>query len=254
MHPINKLLGLFGLTLARAQKTKKIPKEFLANYKRNLHELRKNSRGFGVTKEIYYELGGHPGGFADYECQFAAYHIHRLNPGQILDVGSYRFFILGLLATYPVTTVDVRDRKSALDSETIVSCDAKRLKLPDDCFDVVTSLCALEHFGLGRYGDEFDPSADRKALAEMVRVVRPTGHLILSTTITNCQPTIAFNAHRIYSYDMIRNLCANLVCQEEKFYSHELNRSCSLEEVTQEPQQWDVYLGCWRKGSDRSSC
>jgi hypothetical protein len=42
-------------------------------------------------------------------------------------------------------------------------------------------LCALEHFGLGSYGDRYDPHADEQAITEMIRVPTPGGHLVLST-------------------------------------------------------------------------
>jgi ubiquinone/menaquinone biosynthesis C-methylase UbiE len=111
----------------------------------------------------------------------------------------------------------------------------------------VLSLCALEHFGLGRYGDEIDGRADAQAFAEMIRVLKPGGHLVFSTTLTRAHPSIAFNAHRIYNQKNIQALCSGLTCREERFYSHSKRCFCSPEEVTAEPKQWDVYCGCWRK-------
>ena len=224
-----------------------IPEEFERNYSRNLRELRRNPEGFNISEEIRYDVGIHPENFIDYECAFAAYHISRLNPQDILDIGSYRHFILGVLSHFKVTTIDVRDRKTISNNEIVVTCDAKALRLPDNSFDVVMSLCTLEHLGLGRYGDEFDADADKKAFREMIRVLRPGGHLIFTTTVTRAQPCIAFNAHRIYSYKMLKSLFANLLCIEEKFYSHKLQSFCPWEEVTAEQDAWDVYCGCWQK-------
>jgi len=225
-----------------------IPKEFRAEYNRDLARLKKNPGGFRIFREPVFERGFHPENFVDYECTFAAFHIGRAKPRKILDVGSYRHFILGLLAHFPITTIDVRKRKPISRNETVVTGDAKKLNLPNRSFDLVLSLCAVEHFGLGRYGDEFDSSADQKAFAEMVRVLKPGGRLIFTTTITRAQPSIAFNAHRIYSHEMLQLFCSGLRCVEEKFYSHKLPGFCSPEEVTTDPKWWDVYLGCWEKG------
>ena len=228
-----------------------IPEEFVKAYNHNLRELRRNSRGFSISEEIRYDVGTHPENFTDYECAVATYHINRLNPKNILDIGSYRHFILGLLAHFKVTTIDIRDRKTISNNEVVVTGDAKNLDLPDNSFDAVMSLCTLEHLGLGRYGDEFDVDADKKAFQEMIRVLKPGGHLIFTTTITRAQPCLAYNAHRIYSYEMLRAFCDNLICIEEKFYSHRIQGFCSWEEFTTEPNVWDVYCGCWQKKKAR---
>jgi SAM-dependent methyltransferase len=230
-----------------------IPREFMANYERNLAELQKDPRGFSIFRALAYEVGVHPEDFKDAECGFATYHISRFNPRSILDIGSYRYFVLGMLAHYQVTTVDIRSRKPISGNEVIITCDAKNLGLPDSFFDVVISLCALEHFGLGRYGDEFAVDADKKAFKEMIRVLKPGGRLIFTTTITRAQPSIAFNTHRIYDYEMIRRFCADLTCIEEKFYNRKIEDFCSLEEVTTKPGAFDVYYGCWGKKRDSAS-
>jgi len=112
---------------------------------------------------------------------------------------------------------------------------------------MVVSLCTLEHFGLGRYGDDIDMEGDRKAFEEMIRVIRPGGTLVFSTTITRAAPQIAFNSHRIYDHAMIRSFCDKLQCVDEDFFSNELGTGCDLERVTDAPAAWDVYCGCWRK-------
>jgi SAM-dependent methyltransferase len=227
---------------------KMIPREFRGEYSRDLAKVKKNPGRFRIFREPAYERGPHAKNFVDYECAFAASHIRQANPGNVLDVGSYRHFILGLLANFSITTIDVRNRTPISPSEVVITCDAKKLNLPDHSFDLVLSLCALEHFGLGRYGDEFDLRADEKALGEMIRVLKPGGRLIFTTTITRALPSIAFNAHRIYNLEMLRSFCAGLICVEEKFYSHKMKGFCSLEEVTTDLKWWDVYLGCWEKG------
>ena len=220
------------------------PKE---KYNRDWEALKRDPRGFEVFQEPVFDGGDHPQDFIDHQCAFAAFHLSRLRPRKILDVGSYRHFILGLLAHSPVTTLDVRPRKPGVEKETILTGDAKHLALPDQSFDLVASLCALEHFGLGRYGDEFDLDADRKSFSEMIRVLRPGGHLVFTTTITRAAPSIAFNAHRIYDLRILREMCARLTCVEERFYSHEKKGFCALGEVTDKAGWWDVYCGCWEK-------
>lgn len=250
MHPINKLLISYGLQISI--KRNKIPKEFMADYNKQLTQLRRNPRGFNIFRKLCYETGVHPTTYVDHECAFASYHISRLNPKNVLDIGSYRHFILGMLSHFKVTTVDVRGRAPISNNEVIVTCDAKKLNLPDNEFDVVISLCALEHFGLGRYGDKFDFNADKKAFEEMIRVLKPNGRLVFTTQLTRGKPSIAFNAGKVYDYEILRKFCDNLICEDEKFYSSKTGDFCSLEEVTTEPNKWDVYCGCWKKRRDAS--
>lgn len=248
MHPINKLLSFFGFRIARTRASQPgIPGAFLDAYRRQLETARKTGHRFDVIEECYFDAGEHPEDNAHFEFAFAAMHLCQLKPSRILDIGSGRHFVLGLLAHFEVTTIDVRPRTPMLPNETVITCDAKKLTLPDAGFDVVTSLSSVEHFGLGRYGDEFDLEADCKAVAEMIRVLRPTGHLILTLPFTRGRPTLAFNAHRIYDLDLVHSLCTELSPVEEKFYSHRVNGFCPLKQISAEPGVWDVYCGCWRK-------
>src|SRR3989338_10575578 len=237
----------FKKLLDVARGKNKIPKEFMARYNQCLARVKKEPGDFAVYKGLRYDAGSHPKSYIDYECEFAARYLDELNPAKILDIGSYRHFIIGLLSHFSVTTVDVRGREPISAKETVFIGDAKKLDLPDNTFDAVLSLCTLEHIGLGRYGDEFDLEADKKAFQEMIRVLKPNGYLIFTTQITRAKPSIVFNAHRIYSYEMLRAFCRDLTCVEEKFYSSKIKDLCRLGEITEKPETWDVYLGCWEK-------
>lgn len=244
MHPVNKILSAAGVRLA---KNPGIPASFVRDYKLNLARLRNSPGDFIVLEEMFYDAGEHPENYVDYECIFASRHLSRIKPDSILDVGSYRHFIIGLLSHYRVTSIDVRKRSPLSDNESVVTCDAKKLTLPDNSFDAVSSLCAIEHFGLGRYGDEFDPEADSKAFSEIIRVLKPGGHLIFTTTLTKGQPSIVFNGHRIYSHEMIKKFCSGLIPVDEKAFNRAAGCFCETDRVTAEPLIWDVYCGCWRK-------
>lgn len=246
MHPINKLLSLLGLKLSRV----KVQRTSSA-YQASLEAFKRNPGRYTVFAQFMDENDDHPVSNIDFECAFASRHLSRLKPETLIDIGSYRHFVIGLLAHFQVTTIDVRERTPMSDNEIAITCDARSLKLHDGSFDACTSLCALEHIGLGRYGDELDDQGDCKALKEMVRVLKPGGRLIFSTTITRGKPQIAFNAHRIYSHDMIKNMCSNvgLTLEEERFFSNQLMNFCPYDEVTKEAKAWDIYLGCWKKSS-----
>ena len=250
MHPINKILSYFGVQLYKSSRQAGFPAEFRRRYNDDLKALLANPpSGFKIFSEIMYEKGIHPQNSVDAECSFVARHINRIRPESILDIGSYRHFIFGLLAHYSITTLDVRPRKTMLDTEKVVVGDAKNLPFKNESFNLVLSLCTLEHLGLGRYGDEIDFDADKKALREIARVLKSGGSFIFTTEITNTEPQIAFNSHKIYDHNVIQKLCAeaNLFLIEEKYFSRSQNDYCSLAEVTSEPKKRDVYMGLWEK-------
>ncbi len=62
--------------------------------------------------------------------------------------------------------------------------------------DSLSCLHALEHFGLGRYGDPIDPSGYERGIANMGALLRPGGTFYLSTPIG--QARVEFNAHRVF--------------------------------------------------------
>ncbi len=248
MHPANRLLSLLGLRISRAGSSE-IPGDFMRRYEDGYRRVQGNGRGFDSFRQLIYEAGDHPSSHIDFQCSFAASVVASRSPTSILDVGSYRHFVLGLLGHYRVTTLDVRPRSPATAFETVLTSDAKSIDAGSGQFDLVVSLCAIEHFGLGRYGDDFDLDGDVTALGEMVRVLRPGGALVVSTTITRARPAIAFNAHRIYDQSMIASIRGGLGLglEREAFFSHARGAAIPLNEVTAQPGAWDVYCGCWTK-------
>lgn len=217
----------------------------------NLRDLLLNPpKGFDVLKSAkYIDVGHQAVNFIDYECAFAARMLQRLRPNEILDVGSYRHFILGVLSHYNLTSVDVRSMAGQIEieNETRVVCDAKKLELESESFDVVMSLCSIEHFGLGRYGDEFDLDGDKKAFSEMRRVLKKDGCIIFSTTISRGKPVVFYNAHRVYSHEMILEFCSGLELIEESFLNLKRMKICKKEEITDISGDHNIYLGCWMK-------
>ncbi|HEY2324823.1 MAG TPA: DUF268 domain-containing protein [Thermoanaerobaculia bacterium] len=250
MHPVNRFLSAFGVRLSRLNPPPPPPVtppgfEYLDE---QFEQCRKNNRGFAVEKRLYFQSGEHPRNYVDFECAFAAKQLLRERPAKVMDIGSYRQFIIGLLARGEVITLDVRKRTPDCPTETVLTGDAKTIPLPDDSLDAIVSLCAIEHFGLGRYGDEFDPEGDLKAFREMRRVIKPGGTLIFTTTMTGGRPTIWFNAHRVYDRAMLDQFVAGMTRVDEEFFSQQTLTPCTEEQLTKGPE-WDVYAGCWRKNA-----
>lgn len=246
MHPINRLLAHLGVGVHRLRQP---PAAFMQSYEANLRAAMAAKLPYRVLREVGCDIGNHPASYKEHECGFAADCLARQKPATILDIGSYRDFVLGLAAAHQVTTLDVRAAPKICANETVAVEDAKSLSFADDRFDAVVSLSSIEHFGLGRYGDEFDLTGDRKALREMIRVLKPGGAMIFSTTLTAGPPCLVYNLHRIYTREILRELCRPLTREREAYFSHRSASFCDFDQISKTPGVWDVYCGCWTKAA-----
>ncbi len=104
---------------------------------------------------------------------FASSWIRKCAPAMIHDIGSHRAWVLGLGASYPVTSLDVREPAIRLDNEIFSVGRAEALPWTNGSVEMLTCLHSIEHFGLGAYGDDFDIFGDHKAAKEIARVVKP---------------------------------------------------------------------------------
>ena len=105
-------------------------------------------------------------------------------------------FVAHLLTFREVEVVDVRALTSTIPGLTFLQADGRTLEGIDDrAVESLSSLHALEHFGLGRYGDELDPEGHRKGMRAAERVLADGGRLWISFPIGN--PRVQFNAQRV---------------------------------------------------------
>jgi SAM-dependent methyltransferase len=109
----------------------------------------------------------------------------------------------------PVTVMDVRALPSLVDGLTFVQSDASNLKhFGSSGLESVSSLHAIEHFGLGRYGDPVNPDAPFEAMRALVSVLGPGGILYLAVPIG--VERLEFNAHRVFAPSTILQALAGL--------------------------------------------
>ena len=154
-----------------------------------------------------------------YQDCWGARKLFEIQPASILDIGCTVLFT-GIMSQFrPTVSVDVRPVQSALPGLTNVKGDITALNFPDSSQECIVSLCVIEHIGLGRYGDRLDPLGARKAAREMLRVLKPGGHLLLSTLVG--RPCLAFNAHRIFSVEEFLSMFPGCDIVEDVFLDPE---------------------------------
>lgn len=152
-------------------------------------------------KFIYADKYAEAGEIKNYFWQdlWAAQLIYKNNPGKHYDIGSrVDGFIAHLLSfRKDVTLIDIRPLEKTVPGLGFICADATNLEgIEDDSIESLSALCSLEHFGLGRYGDEIDPEACFKAFDAIQRKVMPGGMAYISVPVG--REHVEFNAHRIF--------------------------------------------------------
>ena len=139
-----------------------------------------------------------------YQDQLVARWIHEDSPSRHVDVGSRLDGFVGSLSVFrEVEVLDIRPQHETISNVKFHQLDLM-LPLPEKWIDSTPSLSCLhtiEHFGLGRYGDAIDPEGHLKGLAQLKKMVMPSGLLYLSTPIG--PQRIEFNAHRIFAPETV---------------------------------------------------
>jgi SAM-dependent methyltransferase len=130
---------------------------------------------------------------------WAARLILARSPSRHLDIGSrIDGFVAYVLLFLPVTVIDIRPLQVEIPNLSFIQGDGMDLRmLPDNSVESLSCLHALEHFGLGRYGDRVNPLAHEEAMLEFQRVLAPQGHLYLSVPIG--RERLRFNSQRVFA-------------------------------------------------------
>jgi SAM-dependent methyltransferase len=136
-----------------------------------------------------------------YHPAWAARILAETKPEYHVDISSILSFSTLVSAFLPVRFYDYRPAELELEGLTSERADLMNLAFGDDSIASLSCMHTIEHVGLGRYGDKLDPQADLRAISELKRVLKPGGDLLFVTPVG--RPMVAFNAHRIYSYEQI---------------------------------------------------
>lgn len=136
-----------------------------------------------------------------------AQQVFKNKPIKHVDVGSrIDGFVAHVAAYRPIEVIDIRPLNTKIDNMQFIQLDFMR-SLPSiyhEYTDSISCLHALEHFGLGRYGDPIDFEGHIKGLNNLTTMLKPGGTLYLSVPIGNQR--IEFDAHRVFSINTVLEL------------------------------------------------
>ena len=161
---------------------------------------------FPVYKGYRKQAGSATGHYFHQDLLVAGY-IHKNNPLRHIDIGSsIEGFVAHVASFPPIEVFDVR----ALQETGHSNIKFKQMDLMEDAgiefeaCDSLSCLHAIEHFGLGRYGDPINPVGHITGFKNLLKMLKPKGILYISFPISS-EDQVLFNAHRVFKPDSILN-------------------------------------------------
>ena len=204
MASLSKLLVIFGINSRKTvQTTRALPTYFkeLALLRKQLGE----STDFPITKNVpcledRYAEGGTAKGHYFHQDLLTARRLFQNNPEKHLDIGSrIDGFVAHAASFRRIDVMDIRPLANSIPNIRFVQADL--MQAVDEglrqSYDSLSCLHALEHFGLGRYGDPIQHDGHLIGLKNMGTLLKPGGKFYFSTPIG--PQRIEFNAHRVFS-------------------------------------------------------
>lgn len=159
--------------------------------------------------EDKYSKSGTMTGHYFHQDLYVARKIYENKPIRHIDIGSRTDGFVAHVATFRLIEIlDIREQKT--DIKNISFKQADLMKMTDDltnCCDSISSLHAIEHFGLGRYGDPIDYNGHEKAIKNITLMLQSKGKFYFSVPIGSQR--IEFNAHRIFSIKYLLELLSD---------------------------------------------
>lgn len=139
-----------------------------------------------------------------YHTAWAARKLKETNTLEHTDISSTLYFSAIASAFTKIHFYDYRPAELILDGLISNKADLSNLPFKSNSIKSLSCMHTIEHVGLGRYGDPVNVDGDLKAMNELARVLEEKGNLYIVVPVSQ-RPKICYNAHRIYSADMIVN-------------------------------------------------
>jgi SAM-dependent methyltransferase len=146
----------------------------------------------------WYEEGGSTRNEYFWQDLHVARKINKANPRKHVDIGSrIDGFVAHVASFREVEVFDIRPITSKIEGVIFKQADLMNpMETLAGYCDSLSCLHALEHFGLGRYGDPIDPMGSSTGLKHMAGLLQPGGVFYISVPIG--VERVEFNAHRVF--------------------------------------------------------
>lgn len=182
----------------------------------------KNSNWFRKTRRKFIDKGGkidsiYPiwSDFSDNAGSNKGHYFHQdllvanmislSNPIRHIDIGSrIDGFVAHVAAFRKIEVIDIRPLEPSVHKNILFSqLDLMSDQSLNETTDSISCLHAIEHFGLGRYGDPISPVGHIIGFKNILSLLEQNGTLYISFPITSANTKVYFNAHRVFNYKEI---------------------------------------------------
>jgi SAM-dependent methyltransferase len=189
------------------------------------------------------EEGGTMNGAYFHQDLYVAHQIYKANPQKHLDIGSRTDGFVAHVATFrKIELIDIRPIRSQV--KNIVFRQADLMRLPEDMTDYcdsVSSLHAIEHFGLGRYSDPIDYYGHLKGIENITQILKTGGAFYFSVPIG--PQRVEFNEQRVFSLEyLIHILSPNYTIRS---FSYVNDKGDLIENAVLTEQSIQSNFSCW---------
>ena len=211
LSKINNVLCAYGIDLITFIHSVRGTNSYIKDYFHFKKQLKRNNKSVKVNfypcMADRYDFAGTAKGHYFHQDLLVAQKVFINNPKKHVDIGSRIDGFVAHVASYrEIEVLDIRPISDSFNKNVKFRC----VDLMDDNLDLInycdslSCLHAMEHFGLGRYGDNIDYFGYIKGFNNMYKILQKEGILYLSVPIG--PQRIEFNAHRVFSVSTLLSL------------------------------------------------
>ena len=235
------LVTQYGLDVRKAIKGLLLSPRYMSD----LIFFRNNFSGEIVVKPCLHDRTDEAGRTkSDYFLQdlIVAREIYEVNPIKHVDIGSRIDGFVAHVASYRECEVfDIRSISTSIPGIKFMQADLMSDQLTKvygehEYCDSLSCLHAIEHFGLGRYGDSLSVNGFEYGLSNISKLIAPGGTMYLSTPVG--RERVEFNANWIFNPHRIVNYCESLGLTVKKILT--LDGSGVITEVAPSKESYDI--------------
>jgi len=160
------------------------------------------------------------------EYPFVLRNLDLAKGGLVLDVGCGSSYFPPILASlgYQTYGIDLEDYPAETPNFKFVKADVRRTGFPDAFFDRILVISTMEHVGIKHFRispslpGSADVGADREAMQELVRILKPGGKILITVPFGKIGRVIR-NYQRFYTSNSLAMLLNGVSLETEEYYA-----------------------------------